>query len=301
VRTLKSFGNFIRSVRKERKLDILALAERSGVEASTISRVENARTQVTLLTAIRLCEGLEVTVADVLTALLGSRSLRKQQSQVLEALAVPTTRDANQFLTYFHSNKEDGMIWLANLLNKVVSMNMHVQGGQGDHAFHFFVPEDIQKLLFDSQVYRFEIQYPPAVRPSDLLAIHQQAGMLTLLDISEYVRKVRREKQMTIARLEQVTKLSQGAIARLESTVVEQIKLADVLVLDKQLEQEGILLSMYWEAYRFYERSIRRRGTSAEQDMKLVSIFITICRWLQFMNPQDISWMRNLPFQERLV
>ncbi len=296
-----SFGNFIRSVRKERQLDILELAKRSAVEASTISRVENARTQVTLLTAIRLCEGLEVTIEDVLTALLGKQFPRKQQSQAMEALAVPTIRDAEQFLTYFHSNKEEGMDWLADLLNKVVSMNIHIQGGTGDHAVHFFVPEDIQKLLFDSQVYRFEIQYPPAVSASDILAIHQQAGMLTLTDISEFVRKVRREKQMTIARLEQVIKLSQGTLARLESIVVEHIKLADVLVLDKQLEQEGALLSMYWEAYRFYERSVRRWGTMADQDMKLVSIFITICRWLQFMNPQNSSWARNLPFHERLT
>jgi transcriptional regulator with XRE-family HTH domain len=296
-----SFGNFIRSVRKERKLDILGLAKRSGVEASTISRVENARTQVTLLTAIRLCEGLEVTIADVLTALLGKQYSSKQQSQALEALAVPTFRDAEQFLTYFHSNKEEGLDWLADLLNKVVSMNIHFQGGTNDHAFHFFVPEDIHKLLFDSQVYRFEIQYPPAMSASHILAIHQHAGLLSLAEISEFVRKVRREKQMTIARLEQVTKLSQGTLARFESTVVEHIKLADVLVLDKQLEQEGTLLSMYWEAYRFYERSVRRLGTMADQDMKLVSIFITICRWLQFMNPQDSTWARNLPFHERLV
>lgn len=281
------FGLWIRSLRKERQFDIRTLAERSGVEMSTISRVENARTQVILITAIRLCEGLGKNVSDVL-ALLQEKPIDIDTAD--RANGIPNLSDVEQFLSYYQGNKEEGKIWLSNLLNEVIMISRSA----GGNPSRFFVPEDIQKLLFDSPMYRFEIQYPPTVTAQDILVLYKNGAMLSPADISEYCRKTRREKQLTLARLEQSAKLTQSVISRLESTVIEQIKLADVLMLDKQLEQEGILLCMYWSVYSLYDRLVHRYADAAEQNMKLASIFILTCRWLQFTNPQDATWIRNV-------
>jgi len=298
---LLEFGRWIRSLRKERQLDIRSLAERTGVEVSTISRVENARTQVTLLTAIRLCEGLGKDVSDVFTVLRGKPMNKDVEERVTGADAVPNMGDVEQFLTYFQSNKEEGKIWFSDLLNRVVSMSRGDEGSARGNLSRVFVPEDIHKLLFDSPFYRFEIQYPPTIAARDIFTIYQHGGMLTLIDIGEYVKKVRRDRQVTLARLEQEANITQSILSRLESTVIEQIKLADVFMLDTQLGQEGTLLSMYWSVYSFYERLYRRHAASAEQNLKLVSIFILTCRWLQFMNPQDITWISNVRSYERLA
>jgi transcriptional regulator with XRE-family HTH domain len=287
-----NFGEWIRSLRKVQKLDIRTLAERSGVEVSTISRVENERTQVTLLIAIRLCEGLGVTVSDVLSVVYGEGTFNGAQESMTEADALPTEYDVEQFLNYLHTNTGEGKAWLTDLLNRVVSMTRSTE--RSADVSKLFVPEDIHKLLIDSPVYRFEIQYPSAIKANDILAIHQRGGMLTLAEISEYSKKLRREKQVTLARLEQAAKLSPSVLSRLESPVIEQIKLADILMLDEQLGQGGTLLSMYWRVYSFYEKLVRLNGPSANQEMRLASIFITICRWLQFTNRQDISWMSKI-------
>jgi transcriptional regulator with XRE-family HTH domain len=294
-------GQWMRSLRKEQKLDIRTLSERTGVEVSTISRVETAQTQVTLIIAIRLCEGLGVNAVDVLTAVRGKRPFAGDREPMRGVEAVPTMDDVEQFLTYFHRNKEGGKVWLSDLLNRVVVMGKNTEGDPEGEVSQFIVPADIHKLLFDSPVYRFEIQYPSAITASGILAIYQHGAMLTPMEIREYIKKVRREKQVTIARLEQAAKLSPSVLSRLESAEIEQIKLADVLVLDEQLGQEGTLLLMYWSVYSFYERLVRRDATSAEQDMKLASIFITTCRWLQFMNPQDVSWISNVRSYEKMV
>ncbi len=291
------FGHWIRSARKEYQLDIRALAELSGVEASTISRVENARTQVTLLIAIRLCEALGKDVSDVLTIVRGKPTIKDTDKRMNEANAVPTLYDVEQFLSYFQGNKEESKIWLSNLLNKVISTNPTTRG----NLSRFFVPEDIQKLLFESPVYRFEIQYPQAITARDILALYRNGAILTLADISEYCKKLRREKQLTLTRLEKSVKLTQSILSRLESTMIEQIKLTDVLMLDEQLEQEGILFSMYWSVYSFYNHLVRRYEDTAEQIMKLTSIFILTCRWLQFMNPQDVTWIGNVRSYEQLA
>lgn len=288
------FGLWIRSLRKERKFDIRTLAERTGVEVSTISRVENARTQVTLLTAIRLCEGLGKNVSDVL-ALLQEKPIHIDSTD--RADGIPNLSDVEQFLSYYQGKKEEGKIWLSDLLNKVIMIGR----SPDESSSRFFVPEDIKKLLFDSPMYRFEIQYPPVITAQDILVLYRNGAMLAPADISEYCRKTRREKQLTLERLEQSAKLTQSIISRLESTVIEQIKLADVLMLDEQLEQEGILLSMYWSVYSFNNRLVRCYEDATEQYMKLVSIFILTCRWLQFMNPQDATWIRNVRSLEKLA
>lgn len=294
------FGEWIRSLRKERRLDIQSLAERSRVEASTVSRAENARTQVTLLTAIRLCEGLGVTMDDLLKAVYGKRTIKGDQEESPVAPAVPTTTDVEQFLSYFHRNEKEGRVWLTGLLNKVFSMSRSIAESPGGHT-RLFVPEDIQKLLLNSPLYRFEVQYPPALTSNDILSIYLQGGMLTLTDVGEYIKRLRRERQVTLEQMEQRVKLSPSILSRLESGFTEQIKLADVLMLDEQLEQEGTLLSMYWEAYRSYERIIRRHGTSSERDLKLTMLYLTACRWLQSINQPDTSWMENVRSYEKLA
>ncbi len=288
-----TFGEWIRWLRKEQKLDIRTLAEQSGVEASTISRVENERTQVTLLIAIRLCEGLGVSVSDVLTEVYGVRTLKSTQEEITRISTLPTMNDVEQFLHYFRNHKDEARNWLTELLNKISLLDESAERTLRPHMSRFFGPEDIQKLLFDSPVYRFEIQYPSTISASDILFI--------LTVIAEFISKLRREKQVTLAKLEQGAKISQNMLSRLESSFIEQIKLADVVMLDEQLGQGGTLLKMYWSVYSFYLKLVRRSASSADQEMKLAAIFIIICRWLQFVNSKDDSWMKNVRSFERLV
>ncbi len=295
------FGEWIRLLRKERKLDIQSLAERSGVEASTISRAENARTQVTLLTAIRLCEGLEITSADILKTVYGEHSSKSVQAPLSVTPAVPKMSDVENFLSYYHGNEGEGKLWLADLLNRAVTMSRSTSQVQENGPLRLIVPEDIQKLLLESPVYRFEVQYPPAMSSDDIFTIYRCGGMLTLTDLGEYMKKLRRERQVTLEQMEQSVKLSPSILSRLETGYTEQIKLVDVLMLDRHLGQGGTLLSMYWEAYSCYMDIVRRQPAFAERNLKLATLFIVACRWLQLMNPQDACWIRNERSCEKLA
>lgn len=296
-----NFGEWIRMLRKQHNYDIRTLAEQSGVEASTISRVENERTQVTLLIAIRLCEGLGVSVSDVLTEVYGVEPIKSAREGTPGSGAAPTEDDVEQFLSYYRGHAKEARNWLIDLLNKVNGMNGSAGRTLRPGSSRFFVPADIQKLLFDSTLYRFEIQYPSVLTTDHILAIYEQGSMLTLTDIAEYTKKLRREKQVTLAKLEQGAKISQNMLSRLESPFIEQIKLADVVMFDELLEQGGTLLKMYWSVYSFYQRLVRRSADIADLEMKLASIFVVICRWLQFLSPQDDSWMEHVRAFEKLV
>src|ERR1700686_4108005 len=100
------FGKWIQSVRKERRLDMKTVAERSGVETSTISRVENSRTQVSLSVAVRLCEGLELSASDLFQVWRGRRIPELEWKRDALSEAIPTINDVEVFLQGFHRNRE---------------------------------------------------------------------------------------------------------------------------------------------------------------------------------------------------
>ncbi len=73
---------------------------------------------------------------------------------------------------------------------------------------------------------------------------------------------------------------------------MEQVKLADVLRLDDQLEQDGKLLAMYWRVHHLNMLLLRLSNASTDQTLswpkaefeeKLLSAFITLHRWLQHL------------------
>lgn len=61
------FGLNLAKLRKNKKLSQLDLANLVDVEKTTISRIENGRTNVTLKTMVRLATALEVSVKKLIT------------------------------------------------------------------------------------------------------------------------------------------------------------------------------------------------------------------------------------------
>ena len=299
------FGPWLKQIRAERKLDARSLAKLTGVDASTITRLEGQRTQATLLTAVRLCEGLGVSLSKLLQALWGRPLREVKREGITGEPSVPTTRDVETFLQCFLANKEKGTEHLSNLLNQVVLQRSASEGKSTESEPPLFAPGDIQKLLFDTSVYRFELQYPPLLEAEDIVRIYHWGGVLTLTDIGVYLRKARQSRNVTLTRLEDSVKFSASGLSRLETGTAEQIKLADVVMLDEQLELEGQLLGMYWSVCKFNEQIIHQFAQRAdrkslspagkeEQVLKLASLFITTCRWLQALNPGDPSWIKSV-------
>jgi transcriptional regulator with XRE-family HTH domain len=176
-----------------------------------------------------------------------------------------------------------------SLLNKVITLRGREAETAQRESSHNFHPEEIHRLLFYSPIYQFEVQYPPDMRTEDILTIYKRGGALTLADIGMYIKKIRREKQMTLVHLEKTAKVSTSVLSRLETGLMEQVKLADILNLDEQLEQDGKLLLMYWKAYSLNDlvsHSVKATTgfstpTIVEQYEKQVSVFIVLHRWLQ--------------------
>lgn len=302
------FGKWVRERRVELGFDLRSLAAQTDVDVGTISRIENERTQATLSTAVQICEGTGASLTDLMEALTGKCFRDLEPVPPFDERVMPTADDVELLLTYAQRDRQACYEWLAHLLNRVAILDGDVMRGGRGRGSGKFVSEDIQKLLEGARLYRFELEYPGELPAEDIWRIFRTGGLLTYTDIGSYIKQVRRKKQVTLARLEDSVKISASVLSNFESGSVERIRLIDVLALDQQLAQEGKIVAMYWSACKFNLRLVWRvSGRTSnidvsslggiEQSMKLVTVFTTICRWLQVFGQVDPSWIEELHAQ----
>ena len=68
-----NLGDTIHKIRKERKMTLLGLAEKSGVALATLSRMENGKMTGTLESHMKICEALGATLPDLYKNLYASK------------------------------------------------------------------------------------------------------------------------------------------------------------------------------------------------------------------------------------
>ena len=297
------FGAWVRSLRNQREMDVRAFARLVGVDASTISRIEQARSQVTLSTAVRICQGVGATPSDLLWALRGKRPKWRERDHIKRESEVITINDLEAWLSSLRRHWQEERAWLTGLLNRIAA---HSDGSGltlGETVL-LIVPQDIEKLLLDSRLYQFRVHYPEDMEAEAIWNIYTDGGALSLVDIGAYLRQARRTRRVTLSGLEESGRLSASVLSRLEAGALERVKLIDVLTLDEQLEQEGKVVAMYWracslmdaiaQAHQRSEQAGVEMPTSMdriEQDLKVIELFLTICRWLSCLYPSDHAWV----------
>jgi transcriptional regulator with XRE-family HTH domain len=291
---LLEVGTWIQSLRLAQRITIRDLAERSEVEISTISRVENGKTQPHLLSVIFLCDALGVTVSDLYRAVSGRELLLSSGREGEKTIGhAPSTAHIEHFLAWYHRAPRTEQEWLADFLSQVILLSAPFTGSKQGERFPPLGPADIYLLLMKSPVYHCEIQYPPAF-PRDILpTICLQDGFVVPADIKAYLAWISSERQVTQDVLLKGSGISQSIHSRLASTSIEHIKLVHVLALDQFLGQDGTLLLLYWRAYSNYGHLLRNSLELTECDFKLATLLVTLCRWTHCFD-REVLWIDHL-------
>ncbi|MCS3800868.1 helix-turn-helix domain-containing protein [Niastella sp. OAS944] len=64
---LEQFGAILKQLRQEKKLTLLDLEVRTGINEGTLSKIENGRKNFNFTTLVKLAKGLEVPVSKLLS------------------------------------------------------------------------------------------------------------------------------------------------------------------------------------------------------------------------------------------
>ncbi len=162
------FGSWLKQMRLERNMDLRTFANLIGINMSSVSRIENTRIQVTLSTAVRICERLEVPLPMLMQALQGNALPDLESFVVTGREGVLTLSDVQAFLDYISYDWHGGSILLADLLNAIFVRQIGSRSMPLGKGTHLFGSEDVNKLLIDVPLYRFELQYPQANQADDI-------------------------------------------------------------------------------------------------------------------------------------
>lgn len=302
------FGDWLRSRRQYRKLDVRTLAERSQVDPSTISRIENLHTQSTLYTAYRLCKGLQVASSELYYGLSDTSMVVREQIPDDKKNAI-SLADMELLLDTLTFNYKDIYYYFAEVLNQI-SIMMSRSIVKHPDIYPQFTPENMEALLSGaySSAFHFDLDYPHAIDSDIIRYNYEHGGVLLLDDIGAYARNIRRSQKETLKTIENSTEISMSVLSRLEDGALERIKLSDIFTLDTALKQTGLLLDMCWDACSFdewVENKLKKyktvRGSASEESKRaqqMILLYIKVCRWFQSLQGSGFEWPKYRPSKD---
>jgi transcriptional regulator with XRE-family HTH domain len=320
-----NLGDFVREKRKEAGISLQALAETTGVDIGTISRIENSRTKATLQSTARLCSGLGVTpneLAQVLGILQPDTSQTQEQSTTQSGASlagntessdtpesekehpsqenfVLTEQDVLSYLILFQEHPDAARTWLVEQLNHIIGRQSSDQYGRKiEEEIPQLIPEDVDKLTAPPSVYRFRLEYPRFLPAHTILEIYRQRGILMPADADVYIRQSRHEfAKRGGHRVGDI-------LNRLDAAAIERTKLEDAVTLDAELKMRGELLGLLLSTSTFTDRlsqhlaqGERLKARPSAQDNKEVRLarsLVLTSRWVHYYYQFDPAWLMSL-------
>lgn len=292
------FGTFIQNIRKQKKLEVRALAEQVGVDASTISRIENLHTQATVYTAFRICNGLGVTLSDLTYALSEKHLSRFYQNPLpidrIDRRFIVNLRDVVSIVRSFKENRQNA---IENLLEKINNLlKKYDEANLGHVSGHFTIggfysAGEIERYLFSSLLSEVYVLKHPPLSADLIVQIYQQEGAMTPKDVEVYLQQIRTRSRF------------------LPTSSIEKMKINDVLrLLDRKgggLDYENVV-GMIWEACRFLGEFDKFNDVfdwkdggghyypvddRAYAEYRIAMFYVTLCRWELQIDTMGHVWI----------
>lgn len=291
-----TFGEWLKEKRTERGEKLTEMSSLTGVDASSLSRIENGRTEATIETVIRICEGIDVDLSQLIADLVGRdvlETLNQTQTDVELLSDVLRLEDLVQYLAFYERDFTSGCRLLAKFLQQTVN---HERRAQPNPQGPVYTDKDIKRLLFPDPIYQVELAYPSDFDNMRVLRTYYSGGVLTLSDTGIYLRGRRNATHRTLESMKQASNRSASVLSRLEGGELGRIKLQTALSLNEELgQQNNEILGMFWAASQYQAATsglIELEG-KAIQRRQLGDLLITIARWLE-VQQANLDWLRAL-------
>ena len=317
------FGMWVREQRRKLGLDIKEFARRTGVDPSTISRIENGHTETSLYTAVSILLASNVTPTQLFDELAEHNLPTKQECMRAGKQAeVLSEEDVDDVRNLYHIDHVAAQTILADLFNKVLTHRGPSGGATSPRDPRFlhkaeagsqsrFRATEVQRFLSDSPIYECTLKYPLDMTLGTILKLYESGGVVVYGDVA-FVAGILNRRIATRIFSDMTASLQRSRVdlERLAVGLTERLSLTGVRMIDESLwdaEQpvrRDFLLGMIWRAAQYSaELGVARltaRGSVAEEqrwseaEHRLVNVTVTLCRWLQYLNGRDYTWLHAL-------
>jgi len=296
-----SFGTWLEN--KRGTVPLRTFAEQVGVDAGTLSRTERNCTEVLVSTAVRICWGLDLSLCEFLQDWQGSVWPNAGQLDRELGQGVLTGKDVQRWLLRLLEGHRRNRELLIAALNLTV-LRSGLLSTPLPQLSQLFSLADIEKLLWEFPWLRFEIEPPLQCESivASLGAIYQRGGLILPSEIGAYIQYVRRQSGISFKQCSDDTHVPQGTLSSIENGMVKHLKLYDLLKLDQYLQMDGRLVALYW--WEVSNRLIFEQAWhnelppitmySSRVKHTLVSLLVSVGRWLQYIYQDDTIWLAML-------
>jgi len=280
---VRNIGDRIREKRLALALTVRSLAEKSGIDPGTLSRIENGVTEITLSSGIKLAEALGIELNElVLPSISDGRTIREIAAPYSASTVVPK-EIVDAFLDLHRRNDASAMNLLASWLNQIAQRQVEL--GIVDRTVGFDA-QIVQWLLVRQDLFRFKIRLPQQCISWVVPNIYALGGKISRGDLKLYLAALSEDPR----RYDSLGRQSKDILRRLQSETPNRLRLIDIVSLEEEL---GIdLVSMYWRAEREEETRIAEGGYNCVAF--LTGLFVTICAWYVTLGVEDGRWIEKL-------
>jgi len=293
------FGAWLRRWREYHGYSVTWLSQVSGVDASTISRLENNRTQCTMLTAVRLGDKLRFSWEHLRIQFVPSAGEKldgPDDSRVVRNPTVLLSADVIAFVDFCQTHSADGLAFLTQTLNTV----MNNRPSLSRSSQHSTLPDNASFLWDYSDIFHFRLYYPPTTNTALVHDGFRYGGAVISDDIMMFLDVIRQELPLRGNYPPETYTL----LRRLETTAVERVKLEDVVRLDAIAGDLVPLLHVYWSTCQLLhevssipawrEMRVAPDAEMSEQHRQLVHNLFALYRWSQFLGLDLQGWLDEL-------
>lgn len=293
------FASWLKHTREDRGLSIRTLAEKAGVEHTTLSRIENGDSGTTLYTVTKVLNALEGSAEDF-TNQFGKttkKHIRSRKQPSRSGSPILTLKHLEVFLSIYHAVPRDTQqiiaAWLTDLANRI---SFETQPPFPDFpGFDSLVPPflgpEVEHFVRSIPGFKCDLMYPFHMPADIILHTCNQGGVLIDQDGAEYLNQMRQLKSVTREELATKLDISPGSLQMLLNGGTPNTKLANLLALENLLGDEGSILKIFWGLWQFNEWFVDH-----ENHGRLVSLLIKIYRWHQSWG-DDQAWLDNFNAQ----
>lgn len=297
MQTDLGFGTLIQNIRKQKGLEVRTLAEQVGVDASTISRIENLHTQATVYTAFLICDGLEISLSDLIYELKRNRpSLGSDTLFPIESKFVVNLEEVFSIVRSFGEDKQQTINILLDKINQILNeydnYRHEIRRVTGPNSVTGqYSAGELERYFYSSPFSEtYQLKYPP-LSADLILQLYWQNGVVTPTDVDEFLKQKRPKNRL------------------LPTSSIEKMKLFDILhLLDRKNEEldYGSVVGMIWEACRFLSKFDKfnrvfdwKEGDGryyypaddlAYGEFRVAMFYVNLCRWELQIDTRGFIW-----------
>jgi transcriptional regulator with XRE-family HTH domain len=294
---------WLKELRQDAGLDIREFAKESNFASAQVNRIENGKAGLTLDALIHFAYGLGISLEDVLQKIelpllysryKGSRKPKSEQP-------IPTIQDVHALWQFFREEPQKVKQIMVSGFTEV----QQVYSKSGQMVDQKIIADQIWEATQALSDKFFPLPFPPEFNYDLLMEIYVCGGVITIKDVSAFVRSSRQAKGLSLRELARVTGISNAAISRFENHQVERIFFSQVMDFDSAMNLDGQLVSLAWDAAEYEAGITLHKMLSDQVDERLPlgnwdpvrkafsDTLITICRWY-YASGGDQTWWKNL-------